>query len=277
MQTVQSPTLAELQEAATDNIIEFYRFFCDHLDGTSVLDEPELFAAATGIPDEMMNGVFRTRLTADTSDAGIERAVGLFKSRKLPFHWWVGPTDSPADLGERLTAHGFVCETELPAMAVELDRLTSLEPAGPLEIKVVSDRETMSDWVATLIQACSMPAAIGAPILAAQERIGYGAGRVLRDYAGYEEGRMVATASVFLSRGVAAIYCVGTLEGARRKGYASAMVAHALSQARSEGLRYGVLQASRMGYPVYQRMGFRDTGHYKLFGLPPSATAANGQ
>lgn len=268
MQTVNHPDLRSLHEAATDNIIDFYRYFSLHLDGAHVLDEADLFYAATGIPDAMMNGVFRTRLETDTADARIDSVIEYFKGRDLPYQWWVSPYNSPGNLTERLSARGFVCETDLPGMAVSIDEVVTSSPSAPLVIERVSDRETMISWIDTLIEACNMPRAIAPYFLKAQDSIGYGKSPTLLDFAGFRDGKLVATTTVYLAAEVAAIYCVGTLPEDRRKGYASAMVAHALRRAREEGYRFGALQASRMGHPVYERMGFRDTGHYKLFSLP---------
>jgi GNAT superfamily N-acetyltransferase len=258
-------TLAELHEAATDNLVEFYRFFSRYVDGAENLDEPGVFAAATGIPDEMLNGVFRTRLTTETADDCINRAIALFERKKTAFQWWLGPNDTPSDLAGRLEQRGFACGFELPGMAIEIDQAVVSPPAGPIEIRRVANRAEMEEWLQTVIAACGMPEEVGPPYLNAQDRIGYGTISHLRDYAGYVDGRIVATTTVHMAAGVAAIYCVGTLEGERRNGFASTLVHRALSEARECGYRYGVLQSSSKGRSVYERLGFKLTGHYGIY------------
>ena len=81
----------------------------------------------------------------------------------------------------------------------------------------------------------------------------------LRHYLGYLHGKAVATASVFFYEGVAGLYCVATLPEARGKGIGSFVSAAPLIEAREEGYRIAILQSSRMGYPVYVRLGFKES------------------
>jgi ribosomal protein S18 acetylase RimI-like enzyme len=58
--------------------------------------------------------------------------------------------------------------------------------------------------------------------------------------------------------GVSAIANVGVVPQARRRGIGEAMTGRALSDAVRAGCTAAYLQASAMGYPVYERMGFRE-------------------
>jgi GNAT superfamily N-acetyltransferase len=63
---------------------------------------------------------------------------------------------------------------------------------------------------------------------------------------------------LFMGAGVAGIYAVGTIPPARNRGIGAAMTMIPLRVAREEGLEYAVLFSSRLGYPVYTRLGFRE-------------------
>ena len=52
------------------------------------------------------------------------------------------------------------------------------------------------------------------------------------------------------------IYLVGTLKGHRGKGLSRRLLHAALAEARERGLRTSSLQATKLGQPVYERLGY---------------------
>jgi GNAT superfamily N-acetyltransferase len=58
---------------------------------------------------------------------------------------------------------------------------------------------------------------------------------------------------------------VATLPAARGRGLASALVTSALLDARTRGCETSSLQATRMGQPVYERIGYRDLGPIEMW------------
>jgi len=75
----------------------------------------------------------------------------------------------------------------------------------------------------------------------------------------------VAVSSVFVDGGVAGVYNVATLESHRRRGIGEAMTWRSVSRGRETGCVVATLQASELGKPVYERMGFRVVAPYKTF------------
>ena len=82
-------------------------------------------------------------------------------------------------------------------------------------------------------------------------------------------GEPVATATSFFAAGVAGVYCVSTVEPARRQGIGAAVTLAALREARDLGWSIGVLGSSEMGYGVYRRLGFREYCRIGLYEWRP--------
>ena len=61
------------------------------------------------------------------------------------------------------------------------------------------------------------------------------------------------------------IFLVGTIPDARGLGLSTALMRRALADATERGCRTSTLQASKMGYPVYRRLGYRDLGRAELW------------
>ena len=58
---------------------------------------------------------------------------------------------------------------------------------------------------------------------------------------------------------------VATLPEARGRGLAGRLLTHALHEARERGCTTTSLQATKMGQPVYGRLGYRDLGPVQMW------------
>jgi GNAT superfamily N-acetyltransferase len=82
-------------------------------------------------------------------------------------------------------------------------------------------------------------------------------------YAGAVGGEVVGTSVLVTTGTVAGIYWVGTLEAHRRRGYGEALTWAAVAAGQRAGCTVASLQASAMGRPVYERMGFAQVLAYE--------------
>jgi hypothetical protein len=90
-------------------------------------------------------------------------------------------------------------------------------------------------------------------------------------YIGFLSGRPVATSVLVPAAGLAGVYAVSTIPDARGRGIGAAMTAVPLIEARAQGYRMGILQATAMGHAVYRRLGLRDVCEYRCYAQPPAA------
>jgi len=61
------------------------------------------------------------------------------------------------------------------------------------------------------------------------------------------------------------VYLVATLEGHRGRGLGRRLMHRALADARERGLRSSTLQATKLGAPVYERLGYRAYGALEMW------------
>jgi GNAT superfamily N-acetyltransferase len=79
-------------------------------------------------------------------------------------------------------------------------------------------------------------------------------------YLALADGIPACTVLTYEEDGECGIYLVATLPEARGRGLATALMIHALLEARARGCTTTSLQATQRGRPVYQRLGYRDIG-----------------
>jgi len=79
-----------------------------------------------------------------------------------------------------------------------------------------------------------------------------------------EPASVLATTEV---EGDCAIWWVATVPEARGRGLAGRLLHVALADARKRGVETSTLQATKLGRPVYERLGYRDIGELQMWEL----------
>ncbi len=134
-----------------------------------------------------------------------------------------------------------------------------------IEVRNVTKVSSVVDFASVVIQSyqsLGMPTEIGEKIFASPERL-------LRPYnylvVAYDADHPVSAAMVTFSHSIAGIYWVGTVSSARCKGLAEICVCAVTNEAFRRGAQFVVLQASKLGAPVYRRMGFSEFTRYPWY------------
>jgi GNAT superfamily N-acetyltransferase len=236
--------------------------------GGAERDEPAIQWTIGGSPIAYHNCVVRADLPPGEADTAIVASIAAFRAHGVAGSWHLGPSARPADLGDRLMAHGFV-RSEEPGMAVDLHALA--EPSAPpgLRIERVEDDRALAAWASVLGRGFGEGEREAAWVQEMYRRLGYGDDGAWRHYLARLDGEPAGTATLFLAAGVAGIYFVCTDPPHRGRGIGAAITAAPLREARALGYRAGVLGASSMGYPVYRRLGFRDCYSFGVYEWTP--------
>jgi GNAT superfamily N-acetyltransferase len=233
-------------------------------------DESGLFWCLSGLPWEAFNAVAHCDLAEDEIDDRIDEKQAYYRSRGRPVVWWATPYTRPSNLVERLLAHGFAHRFSAPGMVADLRALPDDLPVPDgTTIARVADERALEQWVRTCLTGFGASDANVGPAVATFTRLALMGGSEWHCFLATLRDEPVASAATLMTGGVAGIYWVGTVPGARRRGLGAAVTAAALRSARDRGYRIGTLTSSQLGYGMYRGLGFRDYAQFHTYLFSP--------
>jgi GNAT superfamily N-acetyltransferase len=225
--------------------------------GSEERDDGRVQWAIGGSPIDYFNCVVHADLAPEEADQEIRASLERMRAHDVPGSWHVGPSMRPPGLGARLVSHGFQYGGDDTGMAVDLSTLPEEVPApADFVVERVIDETGLAGWAATFGSGFGIGPVETAWFGEMLRRLGYGDEGAWRHYLGRLAGEPVATSSLFFAAGVAGVYCVSTVERARRRGIGATVTLAALHEAKNLGYSVGVLGSSEMGYGVYRGLGF---------------------
>ena len=106
---------------------------------------------------------------------------------------------------------------------------------------------------------------------------GIGAEADMRLYIANAEGRPAATVATLRHGDDCEIWSVATEPEARGRGLGTALMRRALWDAAQAGCATSTLQATKLGRPVYERVGFEDFGALQMWEFRPAELAGSAR
>jgi GNAT superfamily N-acetyltransferase len=174
---------------------------------------------------------------------------------------WMPPNDERARAV--LGRAGHVLDAAPAVMGVELDRIER-PPAGALEewtaegdvqeVGPINDRSYTFDTDSFTRAFADFP------------------GDDVTTYVARRNGRAAGCLMILDDDGNADVEMVAVVPEARGHGIAGKLLAHALADAAERGLETSSLVATRLGRPVYERLGYREFGTLQMWERRPGAT-----
>jgi GNAT superfamily N-acetyltransferase len=148
----------------------------------------------------------------------------------------------------------------IPMTGMAGDILPLEVPVHPtLRLVQIRDDKTIKDFVELNCVAYNLPVELGHSLIGEHtlwNEHAYG-------FVAYEGVTPVSTATAIVNGGCLFLFLVATAPEVRRKGYADAVVRHALQTAHAAtGIKRTVLHATETGYPVYLRIGYHPTAKF---------------
>jgi len=220
-------------------------------------DEGDVSWLRTGIPWGWCNSVAFARFEEGTADERIEAVLAPYRERRIRLTWFVGPTSTPADLVDRLAARGLESSPAEPGMACELSDWSPLNAPAGLTVERVRDGEAFHEWCDVFVGGMEAPVDGHAAFEELFADVSVGERAPIRTYLARRDGEPIACGFGVLDAGVIGLYGIATLPEARRQGAGGAVTGRIMDDARLAGARLAVLQSTELGFPLYQRLGFR--------------------
>lgn len=245
-----------LTEAIEWNLFGLYATF-DRIPGARVDHDPNVMRVRTGLPHELLNGIFRAQFPTDDIDVSIREVLEDFRSRSLPMIWWTGPSSSPPELGKYLENMGLIRAGSLTGSAVDLDTLPETVPMpDDLTIEAVRDEQTLQAWLGPFAFGYEFPERVALALFDLFHGFGFDPDAPFQHYLGRWKGHPVATCSMFFGAGVAGMH-TAVVPTYRGQGIGAAMTLTPMLDARAAGYRIGVTNVASNGSRVQGRLGFK--------------------
>jgi len=212
----------------------------------------------TGSPSENDNGILRAALPDHDPGAAVDRLLAPFRARSLPMMWWcftpiggLGPSVERA-----LGAHGLELSSDRPGMALDLSRFDAPPLPRGVSTHRVRDEGMFAVWTEMVGGAFDDPDFATGPSTVANRRLGFGDDAPFRHFLCRAGDAWVGASTLSLGAGVAGLGNISALPDRRGRGIGTAVAAAALADAKTMGLRIGVLSADELGVPLYEKLGF---------------------
>lgn len=194
---------------------------------------------------------------------GIDVSVVKEFFEDLPFIWITAVDDkeTQAVLEENGINNGEVSA----AMAVDLDCVDPFEYSDGIDVKRIDiNGPDLEIWITVIsqifaLQKCELLKAVHL----IQEHTCSG---VIQLYLGIYNGHPAAVGYMLQYGQIASLHWMGTLPEYRKKGLATAITGTILMDAKNMGASKAILLASSVGRSVYERLGFKEYGAYKVYG-----------
>jgi len=191
----------------------------------------------------------------------VDATLARVRAWGVPARWIVSSASTPADFESAFAARGLELYEEAPGMVARIEDLPA-PPPGEATLDVVMNRRQSDEWADVLSDAFGLP-----PASAAQVREAHGWPHMhdagLMYFILRIEQQAVATGLARFASGVAGVYGIGVRRAFQRRGLGSLATLLTVQEGARRGARVAILQATKEGFPVYERLGFQTLTRFR--------------
>ncbi len=252
---VDTRTLADLEH---DNMIVADMLAAGQVPGALVRRADGLAIFVTGLPLRLFNQIVIDTVAAS---GAIEAAVTELRARRDRFVVTLraGVDDEHVSTALGVGLQRMSPEPWMPGMALHpLPGIGTTPPPDELDIRRVTDGDGVADHLAAAAAGFDVPP----DWLEAIITVDISRHPAVAMYVGYRDAIPVVVGLGIRSGATIGVYNIATHPADRGRGYGAAMTMRVVDDGAAGGCEVATLQASEMGRPLYERLGFRTVVEY---------------
>ncbi len=217
----------------------------------------------SGLNSNMFNIVY---CNEDGDQRSVKAAIDYFKSKKLPYAFWIGFENEPSWLEKELLALGLVTDETEWAMICNLNKQKPMLIHPDFDIRQVQDQTEMKNIISVINHIIPVDEHLAIQSFYEQSTaVLLSKDCSLTFFVGYESGKPISLSSLFCDQEMASIFDVIVLPEMRGKGLGKAMTLKAMLNAQEKGFNKCVLTATNDAKYLYQKLGFKDLKTMKVY------------
>jgi GNAT superfamily N-acetyltransferase len=266
---MEAPDRLALAELVHETVIAANIALAAAIPGSLVRVDGGVVVVATGLPIRLLN---QAVVREGAEPRAVELAVASLRGPGVPFVVCLraGSDDAYVDVVTGLGLGRISDAPWLPGMALQPLPAPGRVPAPDgIEIREVHGGRGVADHVAAVASGFGMdPEVVGAFVTEAAV-----ARPDIALYVGYDGELPVAAGLGMRVDRTIGVFNIATVEAWRGRGIGAALTMRVVDDGAAAGCDTAILQASPMGLPVYERLGFVTVLEYDGY-IDPGAAAA---
>ena len=245
----------EVERLSNGNYLESIRIHAGFQSPCEVRDRDGilLVAGASNFPGSYWNAAARDNPSVEPGD--LAQAARAFFGKKKRMYTFSVIEKQDGDLEEYLLDNEYEVRFEIPCMSVTRPLPTREAPKG-VRIETMTNAKHVEDFIEVSVLAYAM---LGMPEVHTRAMFSKPEALLSKNILGYIAYRgeePLATAVSLMTGACGGLYWIGTRPNAQRLGLGALLTVHSANMSFEAGAKVVTLQASKLGEPVYQRLGF---------------------
>lgn len=241
------------------NLFSKFTFFPKVL-GYDIAEQNSVRVINCNLKTSMFNIVCDTKFTELDIDQNIKYVLDKYSNN--PFAWWIGPSDTPDVLQNKLLESGLKKETDEYAMFCDLSDFQEFKLDKKIVIKQVRNQQGLLDF----IKIISFYDHHVSEFLDNEKIISNEVMTKNPMFVSYIDEEPVGIGAMHFNEGIAGIYDIITPENFRDKGIGTNIMKFLMNYAYERGFKNLCLSASSdTGFRIYERLGFKIVGFFGCY------------